>query len=196
MKSLFFPPGSSFFSYSVTPRARCKLCPLQSRPNFRLEGGFAVGEVSPCVAVDMLLVVCRGHGPEDGLLLGEFCPTQTIALNLIQWFAATWRSTCTNTHTNTRISGHHMPCFINASRASHCASLPPPPLQCFPTCLLFVFPLSFQCNMSTHGQRGECWCVNPLTGVQIPATPKVRGDPNCNQFQEELRVMPTETTSR
>uniref|UniRef100_A0A3B5BBV6 Insulin-like growth factor-binding protein 2-B n=1 Tax=Stegastes partitus TaxID=144197 RepID=A0A3B5BBV6_9TELE len=48
-----------------------------------------------------------------------------------------------------------------------------------------------QCNMSTHGQRGECWCVNPLTGVQIPATPRVRGDPNCNQFQEELRAMPT-----
>ncbi|XP_071374879.1 insulin-like growth factor-binding protein 2-B [Centroberyx affinis] len=48
-----------------------------------------------------------------------------------------------------------------------------------------------QCNMSTHGQRGECWCVNPLTGVQIPETPKVRGDPNCNQFQEELRVLPT-----
>ncbi|XP_036966863.1 insulin-like growth factor-binding protein 2-B [Acanthopagrus latus] len=48
-----------------------------------------------------------------------------------------------------------------------------------------------QCNMSTHGQRGECWCVNPLTGVQIPASPKVRGDPNCNQFQEELRAMPT-----
>uniref|UniRef100_A0A8C5HGR3 Insulin-like growth factor-binding protein 2-B n=1 Tax=Gouania willdenowi TaxID=441366 RepID=A0A8C5HGR3_GOUWI len=41
-----------------------------------------------------------------------------------------------------------------------------------------------QCNMSTHGQRGECWCVNPLTGVQIPTTPKVRGDPNCNQFEE------------
>lgn len=53
-----------------------------------------------------------------------------------------------------------------------------------------------QCNMSTHGQRGECWCVNPLTGVQIPATPKVRGDPNCNQFQEELRAMPTAAASR
>ncbi|TMS06578.1 insulin-like growth factor-binding protein 2-B [Larimichthys crocea] len=52
-----------------------------------------------------------------------------------------------------------------------------------------------QCNMSTHGQRGECWCVNPVTGVQIPATPKVRGDPNCNQFQEELRTMPTATAS-
>ncbi|KAA8588387.1 hypothetical protein FQN60_001581, partial [Etheostoma spectabile] len=50
-----------------------------------------------------------------------------------------------------------------------------------------------QCHMSTHGQRGECWCVNPLTGVQIPATPKVRGDPNCDQFQEELKVMPTAT---
>lgn len=52
-----------------------------------------------------------------------------------------------------------------------------------------------QCNMSTHGQRGECWCVDPLTGVQIPETPKVRGDPNCNQFQEELRLMPTAATS-
>ncbi|XP_041663322.1 insulin-like growth factor-binding protein 2-B isoform X2 [Cheilinus undulatus] len=52
-----------------------------------------------------------------------------------------------------------------------------------------------QCNMSTHGQRGECWCVDPLTGVQIPETPKVRGDPNCNQFHEELRVMPTATAS-
>ncbi|CAK6963716.1 insulin-like growth factor-binding protein 2-B [Scomber scombrus] len=53
-----------------------------------------------------------------------------------------------------------------------------------------------QCNMSTHGQRGECWCVNPLTGVQIPATPRVRGDPNCNQFQEEHRVMPTAAAFR
>ncbi|XP_029386447.1 insulin-like growth factor-binding protein 2-B [Echeneis naucrates] len=53
-----------------------------------------------------------------------------------------------------------------------------------------------QCNMSNHGQRGECWCVNPLTGVQILASPKVRGDPNCNQFQEELRVTPTTATSR
>nr|AHL84196.1 insulin-like growth factor binding protein-2b [Paralichthys olivaceus] len=52
-----------------------------------------------------------------------------------------------------------------------------------------------QCNMSTHGQRGECWCVNPLTGVQIPTTPKVRGDPNCYLFQEEIREMPTAATS-
>uniref|UniRef100_A0A3Q0QYV1 Insulin-like growth factor binding protein 2b n=1 Tax=Amphilophus citrinellus TaxID=61819 RepID=A0A3Q0QYV1_AMPCI len=53
-----------------------------------------------------------------------------------------------------------------------------------------------QCNMSTHGQRGECWCVDPLTGVQIPETPKVRGDPNCNQFQEPHRAMPTAEASR
>ncbi|KAM7380850.1 hypothetical protein PAMP_004121 [Pampus punctatissimus] len=53
-----------------------------------------------------------------------------------------------------------------------------------------------QCNMSTHGQRGECWCVNPLTGVQIPATPKIRGDPNCNQFHEEFRVIPTSAAFR
>ncbi|XP_037543109.1 insulin-like growth factor-binding protein 2-A [Nematolebias whitei] len=51
-----------------------------------------------------------------------------------------------------------------------------------------------QCNMSTHGQRGECWCVNPLTGHQLPETPRIRGDPHCNQFQEELRVMPTPTS--
>ncbi|XP_014825013.1 PREDICTED: insulin-like growth factor-binding protein 2-B [Poecilia mexicana] len=48
-----------------------------------------------------------------------------------------------------------------------------------------------QCNMSTHGQRGECWCVDPLTGVQIPETPRVRGDPNCNHFQEALRAPAT-----
>uniref|UniRef100_A0A672IB12 Insulin-like growth factor-binding protein 2-B n=1 Tax=Salarias fasciatus TaxID=181472 RepID=A0A672IB12_SALFA len=52
------------------------------------------------------------------------------------------------------------------------------------------------CNMSTHGQRGECWCVNPLTGVHIPETPIVRGDPNCDQFQELLRAMPTAAPSR
>ncbi|KAK7154546.1 hypothetical protein R3I94_007768 [Phoxinus phoxinus] len=39
-----------------------------------------------------------------------------------------------------------------------------------------------QCHMSNHGQRGECWCVNPYTGVQIPSSPEVRGDPNCSQF--------------
>lgn len=39
-----------------------------------------------------------------------------------------------------------------------------------------------QCHMSTHGQRGECWCVNPHTGIQIPSSLKVRGDPNCSQY--------------
>ncbi|KAK3543283.1 hypothetical protein QTP70_014052 [Hemibagrus guttatus] len=39
-----------------------------------------------------------------------------------------------------------------------------------------------QCHMSTHGQRGECWCVNPHTGVQIPSSIRVRGDPNCSQY--------------
>ncbi|CAB1329069.1 unnamed protein product [Coregonus sp. 'balchen'] len=42
-----------------------------------------------------------------------------------------------------------------------------------------------QCHMSTHGQRGECWCVNPFTGVQIAQSTKVRGDPNCSQYVEE-----------
>ncbi|XP_072541691.1 insulin-like growth factor-binding protein 2-B [Salminus brasiliensis] len=39
-----------------------------------------------------------------------------------------------------------------------------------------------QCHMSTHGQRGECWCVNPHTGLQIPSSARVRGDPNCSQY--------------
>ncbi|KPP72457.1 IGF binding protein 2 precursor-like [Scleropages formosus] len=39
-----------------------------------------------------------------------------------------------------------------------------------------------QCKMSVHGQRGECWCVNPHTGQQIPGSPMVRGDPNCSQY--------------
>ncbi|CAL8266167.1 unnamed protein product [Lota lota] len=47
-----------------------------------------------------------------------------------------------------------------------------------------------QCNMSTHGQRGECWCVDPMTGAQLPATPRVRGDPNCNLLQEDSGAVP------
>ncbi|XP_038835653.1 insulin-like growth factor-binding protein 2-A isoform X1 [Salvelinus namaycush] len=39
-----------------------------------------------------------------------------------------------------------------------------------------------QCKMSLHGQRGECWCVNPHTGRPIPTAPTVRGDPNCSQY--------------
>ncbi|KAJ8004132.1 hypothetical protein DPEC_G00155600 [Dallia pectoralis] len=41
-----------------------------------------------------------------------------------------------------------------------------------------------QCKMSLHGQRGECWCVNPHTGQPIPSVPTVRGDPNCSQYLE------------
>lgn len=63
----------------------------------------------------------------------------------------------------------------------------------FPNCDRFGLYNIKQCNMSLHGQRGECWCVNPLTGDQIPDTPRVRGDPNCNRFQEELRAMPLPT---
>ncbi|CAL9698362.1 unnamed protein product [Knipowitschia caucasica] len=42
-----------------------------------------------------------------------------------------------------------------------------------------------QCKMSLHGQRGECWCVNPHTGRPIAAAPTVRGDPNCRQYFSE-----------
>lgn len=101
-----------------------------------------------------------------------------------------------HTHTWTQISSHPTPCFINASPAFTVFPYPPASFsQCFPSCLVCVFLLSFQCNMSTHGQRGECWCVDPLTGVQISETPKVRGDPNCNQFQEVHRAMPTAEAS-
>uniref|UniRef100_A0A8C5CBD2 Insulin-like growth factor binding protein 2b n=1 Tax=Gadus morhua TaxID=8049 RepID=A0A8C5CBD2_GADMO len=53
-----------------------------------------------------------------------------------------------------------------------------------------------QCNMSTHGQRGECWCVDPMTGTQLPATPRVRGDPNCNLLQEDPGTVPTAAAMR
>ncbi|XP_020797720.1 insulin-like growth factor-binding protein 2-B isoform X2 [Boleophthalmus pectinirostris] len=52
----------------------------------------------------------------------------------------------------------------------------------FPNCDRFGLYNIKQCNMSLRGQRGECWCVNPLTGDQIPASPRVRGDPNCEQY--------------
>ncbi|XP_056286842.1 insulin-like growth factor-binding protein 2-A [Pseudoliparis swirei] len=43
-----------------------------------------------------------------------------------------------------------------------------------------------QCKMSLHGQRGECWCVDPHTGRPIPSAPTVRGDPNCSQYLRDL----------
>lgn len=45
-----------------------------------------------------------------------------------------------------------------------------------------------QCKMSLHGQRGECWCVDPHTGRPIPSAPTVRGDPNCSQYLRELEL--------
>ncbi|KAG2458865.1 insulin-like growth factor-binding protein 2-A isoform X1 [Polypterus senegalus] len=45
-----------------------------------------------------------------------------------------------------------------------------------------------QCKMSVNGQRGECWCVNPETGLQIPDSPIVRGDPECHRYQAGLEV--------
>lgn len=56
----------------------------------------------------------------------------------------------------------------------------------FPNCDPFGLYNIKQCNMSLHGQRGECWCVNPLTGDQIPASPRVRGDPNCDQYHTPI----------
>ncbi|XP_015802173.2 insulin-like growth factor-binding protein 2-A [Nothobranchius furzeri] len=45
-----------------------------------------------------------------------------------------------------------------------------------------------QCKMSLHGQRGECWCVDPHTGRRIPSAPTVRGDPNCTQYLTGLEL--------
>uniref|UniRef100_A0A3B3TU27 Insulin-like growth factor binding protein 2a n=2 Tax=Poecilia latipinna TaxID=48699 RepID=A0A3B3TU27_9TELE len=45
-----------------------------------------------------------------------------------------------------------------------------------------------QCKMSLHGQRGECWCVDPHTGQRILSAPAVRGDPNCSQYLSELEL--------
>ncbi|CAN9498119.1 unnamed protein product [Ophioblennius macclurei] len=50
-----------------------------------------------------------------------------------------------------------------------------------------------QCKMSLHGQRGECWCVDPHTGRPIPSAPTVRGDPNCSQYLSELELDLPET---
>ncbi|KAG5283407.1 hypothetical protein AALO_G00041730 [Alosa alosa] len=47
-----------------------------------------------------------------------------------------------------------------------------------------------QCHMSTHGQRGECWCVDPITGVQLPSSLKVRGDPSCSQYLSGQETKP------
>lgn len=49
----------------------------------------------------------------------------------------------------------------------------------FPNCDRHGLYNHKQCNMSTNGQRGECWCVNPDTGMELLDTPRVRGDPNC-----------------
>ncbi|KAM9766381.1 insulin-like growth factor-binding protein 2-A isoform 2-T2 [Menidia menidia] len=51
-----------------------------------------------------------------------------------------------------------------------------------------------QCKMSLHGQRGECWCVNPHTGRPIPSAPTVRGDPNCGQYHREQELELPDTT--
>ncbi|OCT60947.1 insulin-like growth factor-binding protein 2 [Xenopus laevis] len=49
-----------------------------------------------------------------------------------------------------------------------------------------------QCKMSLNGQRGECWCVNPITGKVLPGSPNVRGDPECHLYytnpEEERRA--------
>ncbi|NXT31313.1 IBP2 protein, partial [Pelecanoides urinatrix] len=44
-------------------------------------------------------------------------------------------------------------------------------------------PVPFvQCKMSVNGQRGECWCVDPIHGKVIQGAPTIRGDPECHLF--------------
>lgn len=45
-----------------------------------------------------------------------------------------------------------------------------------------VLFLSTQCKMSVNGQRGECWCVDPIHGKVIQGAPTIRGDPECHLF--------------
>ncbi|KAJ7405226.1 insulin-like growth factor-binding protein 2 isoform X1 [Willisornis vidua] len=39
-----------------------------------------------------------------------------------------------------------------------------------------------RCKMSVNGQRGECWCVDPIHGKVIQGAPTIRGDPECHLF--------------
>lgn len=51
--------------------------------------------------------------------------------------------------------------------------------------LLTLTPVTFlstQCKMSVNGQRGECWCVDPIHGKVIQGAPTIRGDPECHLF--------------
>lgn len=90
----------------------------------------------------------------------------------------THKCTCTHkidTHTHTHTHILYTPTLPTVH--------PPPSIlsstvfQRVSVCVFFFS--SYQCNMSTNGQRGECWCVDPETGVELLDTPRVRGDPNC-----------------
>lgn len=48
--------------------------------------------------------------------------------------------------------------------------------------LMPCLSLSIQCKMSVNGQRGECWCVDPIHGKVIQGAPTIRGDPECHLF--------------
>ncbi|KAM4688349.1 insulin-like growth factor-binding protein 1 isoform 1-T2 [Discoglossus pictus] len=51
-----------------------------------------------------------------------------------------------------------------------------------PNCNRNGFYHSKQCEASLDGERGKCWCVNPLTGKRIPGSPEIRGELNCQQY--------------
>ncbi|KAK1798802.1 hypothetical protein P4O66_007079, partial [Electrophorus voltai] len=60
-----------------------------------------------------------------------------------------------------------------------------------PQCLqYFNIYLDIPCKMSVNGYRGECWCVDPHSGRPIPTSPRVRGDPNCSQYFDDLETEP------
>ncbi|XP_069472912.1 insulin-like growth factor-binding protein 2 [Ambystoma mexicanum] len=86
------------------------------------------------------------------------------------------------------ITMHHLPDELGSLPLEHLYMLQ------IPNCDKSGLYNMKQCKMSLNGQRGECWCVDPTTGKNIPGTPTVRGDPECHQYltghkQEERGTM-------
>lgn len=73
-----------------------------------------------------------------------------------------------------RISGMHLP--DDRGPLEHLYALH------IPNCDKNGFFNLKQCKMSVNGQRGECWCVNPITGKALPGSPTIRGDPECHLY--------------
>nr|XP_030121525.1 insulin-like growth factor-binding protein 1 isoform X2 [Taeniopygia guttata] len=51
-----------------------------------------------------------------------------------------------------------------------------------PNCNRNGFYHSKQCETLLDGESAECWCVYPKNGRRIPGSPKIKGDPECQQY--------------